>query len=159
MPILKTRFLPILVGFLSAISACTGRAQVPANPWRQVFLAPSFVLEEVYAGDWGDHRQAFSFTRTDTGYRVAWNIPGHGLRDDTLRAWLSVGEVLELERLFTDCSARIDSLRNTSTEHVLYGFRAGGLGHMIDDRFSLACHGAFRTWKEQLAKKKPEKKK
>ncbi|HMN05850.1 MAG TPA: hypothetical protein PKD45_08995 [Flavobacteriales bacterium] len=140
----------LLPALLMGVLTGTCRAQTDAGTWHAALSSPSFVLEEVYTGDWGDHVLTLTFTQQGDGHHVTWSVPRPGHGEQSRHVFLTTKELRELEALFTNCSAKIDSLANTSTEHVLYRFTAAGHTHVIDDRYSMACHGAFRAWREEL---------
>ena len=137
MALLRYR-LVLVIAWAAISAACPAQDIRPAlDP---IFSAERFMVVESYAGDWGGHTDTLLFTVEGDSIRIEQKA---GERREAL---LPQDAVRTLQAYFAACSLRIDAAAGRSTEHIVYRFEAAGRRIAIDDRFSMACHEAYRAW-------------
>ena len=144
---MKTVFLLSFI-FLTNISICF--SQINNDTLKEIFSSKSFTLEEEYIGDWGGYIQTFNFTTENNKVRVKCKNLKLLKNEKELDVYVSLDDIKNLEKFFTDCYLRITNSKNISTEHIFYKFSNQNLSFKIDDKFTMECNENFKVWKEML---------
>lgn len=125
-------------------------SQLENDTLKQILSSKSFTLEEEYIGDWGGYTHLFSFSVEGNYVKIICNNPELLKNEKKLIVKLPLSDLNNLENIFINCSEKIKTTKNKSTEHIFYKFKSGNLSFIIDDRFTMECNEDFKAWKEML---------
>jgi hypothetical protein len=149
-------FLSVL--FFTTFTICYSQSN--NDTLKQIFFSKTFSLIEDYSGDWGGYCHTFIFTVKGNNIRIQWENPELLKNGKKLDVLLPLSVLDTLQHIFLNCSQRILTSKNSSTEHILYKFKNNNLTYTIDDRFTMECNRDFKNWKEMLLiEEKKQKKK
>jgi hypothetical protein len=150
---MKNTSIKIVLSVIFAVSVTLCFSQERNDSIERILSSKNFTLEEEYIGDWGGYINKFSFILKGKDLLINWKNPQQLKNGKDLDVLLSISELDNFGKIFTNCSAKIKTSKNTSTEHILYKFQNEDLTFIIDDRFTMECNEDFKAWKEMLLSK------
>ncbi|MBI5539208.1 MAG: hypothetical protein HY951_04065 [Bacteroidia bacterium] len=125
-------------------------SQVNKDSLKQILSSKSFTLEEEYIGDWGGYTHLFNFSVEGNYVTIFCKNPELLKNGKNLNVKLPISEINNLENIFINCSEKIKTTNNKSTERIFYKFKNSNITLIIDDRFTMECNEDFKAWKEML---------
>ena len=145
---MKSIFTRFILLFLITISYTYCYSQVNNDSLIQILTSKTFTIEEEYIGDWGGHLQIFIFKIEDNNVRVKCKNVEPLDNTKELDTLLSINVLKNLEKIFIDCTTKIKTSKNVSTEHILYKFKNENISYIIDDKYTMECNDTFKEWKK-----------
>jgi len=147
---MKNTHIRFIISVLFTFSFSYCFSQDSNDTLKTILASKSFTLEEAYMGDWGGYLQTFSFKIDGNNVRLKCKYTESAEKYKELDTLLSFSALKKLDKVFSDCSAKIKTEKNKSTEHIIYKFKNDTLTFIIDDRFTMACNENFKAWKKLL---------
>lgn len=145
------KYIRFLIFILITSSLSNGYSQINNDTLKQILSSNSFTIEEEYIGDWGGHFQTFIFKKENNMLRIKCKNPNPMINTEKeLDTLVSINVLKNLEEIFLNCSERIKTSKNGSTEHIIYKFKNKNSTYIIDDKFTMECHADFKAWKELI---------
>ncbi|MFH2141027.1 MAG: hypothetical protein ABIJ97_01295 [Bacteroidota bacterium] len=148
---MKKSHIRLFLSILFATSFANCYSQTSNDSLKQILSSKSFTIEEEYIGDWGGHSQKYIFKIEDNKLRIRCKNPDPmRSTEKKLDTLVSINVLKNIEEIFINCTERIKTSKNVSTEHIIYKFTNKNITYIIDDRFSMECNDDFKAWKEAL---------